>query len=608
MILCVWTAVHLHLPEHKGHGYKYLPEYQICRKLGWLLIGLFAPELVSWTAFEQHREAKVLHQRMKKLLKETPPCSRRERLRSWFKNLGRGRREMNDEEKLLEDVPSADTTAPPSGNTAKERKNEWTMTHSHYAIMGGFAFDTSIIGTGRDFLTGGRQRITLTSNGVLALTEIAPHLLPDISVSLINDKSKANQLAKTIIAIQASWFAAQCISRMAVGMTISLLELNTLAHAICALIAYAYWWLKPLDVEEPTLIEGTDADLVCAGVCMRTKMMTKFQYAGFSLGHHPSTTLSRDTSGIPENLRPQRPRAARSLLEPERLITSKTRYFKISVPEADPIDALEQRTPVTSTEPLRIYMGQSLFGFGLPRYMWPNKHPPSAGALHLQRPYIELSPTDIVLLRLAQMCYMKYPAATEAFSKDWFETFVADRSSDWPGVEGHCAQTSGESVFFTLQLASLAYGGLHLLAWSPPVRTFAETLMWRVSGIALIVCGTLPLLLGLVLLFGSWCKAIYKQSCLARNTKSSSHSTILQLRKRAGAFYTSVITVAWVEWIGELIIVVLIFILCLSITVATLLYALSRVYLVVECFISIPRLPASVFETPAWSQYVPHLN
>ena len=59
MILCVWTAVHLNLPEHlgRGHGIAYLPPYQTLRKMWWLLLGLFAPELVPWTAFEQHQEA-----------------------------------------------------------------------------------------------------------------------------------------------------------------------------------------------------------------------------------------------------------------------------------------------------------------------------------------------------------------------------------------------------------------------------------------------------------------------------------------------------------------------------------------------------------------------
>jgi hypothetical protein len=41
LILCVWTAVHLNIPEYGKAA------SQIRRKLGWLLISLLAPELAS---------------------------------------------------------------------------------------------------------------------------------------------------------------------------------------------------------------------------------------------------------------------------------------------------------------------------------------------------------------------------------------------------------------------------------------------------------------------------------------------------------------------------------------------------------------------------------
>ena len=37
---------------------------------------------------------------------------------------------------------------------------------------------------------------------------------------------------------------------------ISLLELNTFAHAICALLIYFLWWEKPFEVDYPTLLDG----------------------------------------------------------------------------------------------------------------------------------------------------------------------------------------------------------------------------------------------------------------------------------------------------------------------------------------------------------------
>lgn len=41
--LCVWTALHLNIPEHSK------ADHQKWRKAKWLLVGLLAPELVSQT-------------------------------------------------------------------------------------------------------------------------------------------------------------------------------------------------------------------------------------------------------------------------------------------------------------------------------------------------------------------------------------------------------------------------------------------------------------------------------------------------------------------------------------------------------------------------------
>ena len=42
--------------------------------------------------------------------------------------------------------------------------------------------------------------------------------------------------------------------RFAYRLPVTALELNSLAHAICALLIYALWWGKPLDISEPTML------------------------------------------------------------------------------------------------------------------------------------------------------------------------------------------------------------------------------------------------------------------------------------------------------------------------------------------------------------------
>jgi hypothetical protein len=55
MILCVWTAIHLNIPDHHGDTLQ-----KFLRKPGWLLLALLAPEFVAWNAWEQRRTAREL--------------------------------------------------------------------------------------------------------------------------------------------------------------------------------------------------------------------------------------------------------------------------------------------------------------------------------------------------------------------------------------------------------------------------------------------------------------------------------------------------------------------------------------------------------------------
>ena len=84
-----------------------------------------------------------------------------------------------------------------------------------------------------------------------------PTLIPDLSESEINDKSKTDCLGKFLVCLQALWFCVQCILRLVVGgKSIGLLELNVFGHALCILIVYSLWRHKPFDIGEPTIIQG----------------------------------------------------------------------------------------------------------------------------------------------------------------------------------------------------------------------------------------------------------------------------------------------------------------------------------------------------------------
>ena len=123
--------------------------------------------------------------------------------------------------------------------------NRWTATHGFYAVMGGFAVDTSSFWK--------KEQTTFTPAGIVKLAELG--LLPAMSEKDIQDKSKANSFAKVLVCWQAGWFLIQFAARLAKGLPVTLLELHTVAQAIFAFAAYAVWFKKPYNVKRPTICD-----------------------------------------------------------------------------------------------------------------------------------------------------------------------------------------------------------------------------------------------------------------------------------------------------------------------------------------------------------------
>jgi hypothetical protein len=273
MFLCIWTAVHLNLPEHKKE------HEQRMRKVGWLVLGLLAPEVVAWNAFEQRRDVKRLTQDMRKLYLQQHGMEEDVKKKPWYHTMASWWRTARRAQwlkrgwhktKVFFLCEAEELPLPPNGDwptsTDKDAAEAyWTDLHSWYVIMGGIAFDTS--SASKPFLPESRERIVLTAEGILKLAEYWPDLLPRLSQGDIEDKSKSDGLAKLITCWQATWFCVQCICRLTQGFSISLLELNVFGHAICALLIYMLWWTKPKDISEPTKIVGNNSHSVAAWMC-----------------------------------------------------------------------------------------------------------------------------------------------------------------------------------------------------------------------------------------------------------------------------------------------------------------------------------------------------
>jgi len=132
--------------------------------------------------------------------------------------------------------------------------NKWTMAHGHLVVMGGIStVDPSVEDDGQvdprsPVLTFERYTKTVKER------ERLDRKLRKISEGDIKDRSKGDILSKLIAILQTTWFILQCIARGQQKLTLTELELVTLALASLNAITYVFWWHKPLGVQVPIRI------------------------------------------------------------------------------------------------------------------------------------------------------------------------------------------------------------------------------------------------------------------------------------------------------------------------------------------------------------------
>lgn len=75
-----------------------------------------------------------------------------------------------------------------------------------------------------------------------------------LSEDLINDKSNADSMAKAIALAGVAKFSIECILRVYHSLPISALESMTLGYIPLFALSYFFWWLKPKDIDTPSII------------------------------------------------------------------------------------------------------------------------------------------------------------------------------------------------------------------------------------------------------------------------------------------------------------------------------------------------------------------
>lgn len=199
LVLCVWSALHLNVPPAERRGNIKAITWLNIR---WIFAGIYAPELVVFVSWRQWCSARMLQKNIEQLQAATAEADEGERRPGQI-----------------------------------SPKTHWTMTHSFFACAGGFAVELHNMGnaiaktTGQDHGAAEAAkpvRLTLTARGVLFLAQQG--ILPSVYKEEIDDKSKANDLAKATVIVQATWMLIQVIGRLAARLPVTLLEVNTVAH------------------------------------------------------------------------------------------------------------------------------------------------------------------------------------------------------------------------------------------------------------------------------------------------------------------------------------------------------------------------------------------
>lgn len=211
IFICVYVAMHVDIPNGRDGRWN-----KLLHKVGWMVIGLFAPEFVLALAASEFEIA----MRVKRVLNgedREVGWSRSPRLQS---------------------------------HRRSQHSHRCNLTFSYFVAMKGFCDRHG------------------TPIGPWDLTDLwKKNLLQDLDHNLegimreIDDKSKADPLVKTVSCIQITWFLVNIIARHVTHMPISQLELTTCGYIVCTLATYVIWWYKPYDISEPIMFAWVDISM-----------------------------------------------------------------------------------------------------------------------------------------------------------------------------------------------------------------------------------------------------------------------------------------------------------------------------------------------------------
>ncbi|KAL9062710.1 MAG: hypothetical protein Q9161_009754 [Pseudevernia consocians] len=538
--------------------------------------------MVAFTAWYQRQEALSTTHLVNKAYGLPEPLSRGQNIASAIREaLIKLKRVITRKQALIR-KPTLEAQKP----ALPENRHTWTTAHGFYALMGGIAFEISD-SEFEKFLPSKTKEIWFIGGGGirdLIEDEDGRNIIPNLSEEEIKSKSKANGLAKALVCIQALWFIAQCLTRLAQRIPISLLELNTFGHAVCALLIYLLWWEKPFEVDYPTMTDGQ--------ILLDWRACFHMEPSWPHIEHHLSQVVERWKGAFRDQPNGNHSEVfLKSKWSELQLVNYQRRapedddsgqvsssYETQSEQETTP-DEDNKRT-MTILRPGEILQGTSFRLRSEPEEVERHKYPETFGVNACPRfPQIELTGSDITRWKMASR-FVKRNEQARTRKARWVWNLFLRRCKDWPEVN----QIFSPPIALGFSGATLIYGGLHALAWSANFDSFTEQLLWRMS--ACVVMSGFPICYFLFILNES------NEKYVRHGTRKPFEGTRKYFWFRSKDMVVSITTFVAVN-------------MYLLILLA---YMLARAYLVIESFINLSHLPAGAYDIPRWSAYFPNFS
>ncbi|WXC61412.1 hypothetical protein SNK03_007287 [Fusarium graminearum] len=557
LIACIYTALHLDVPK------KTTWQHLLWQKFKWAIITLFAPEVAVFVAAAQLRYAWILRSALRKIQKK------------------------------------------------QQESPDWTpgtyveinLKYAFFIVMGAVRFDVHDILSLNDLdeshcsyfknITQDRRSVRSAPASVIWLAERGHWI--KVRKQDIDDKSKANTIQKALVLIQVLWMVTQCIARRINDLPVSLLEIHTIVHVVCAVFLYACWFEKPLDVQEAIVLSADKFRGEIAAMLQRHFYSDiSYKMALFPPKRTEEQLPPTDSKGSPMRWIHNQPGQVMKEgdIMPSGLALSAAKVRKNPDSSTYEFDPQEESTGVSFVlEPQFMERWRQIFT----TYPFEGRgrltHDPDK--LIMRAKGQDDGPQDLTnvegILYIPTIKELEPPGwVTDGERLFWetesiFHLHWWDESEEGKKKYWKTSIRNSDLTFLSWQFILLAifltgvYGGVHMSIWGQVFPSNVEDIMWKVS--CLILVSWLPAIILILLMF-------VPLLMLLEHWEEKNDGMVRAMLSITG-------------YVIALLPVVILLTLWLA-------YISARIFIIVESFLCLRRAPVGVFLSPEWVELFPH--